>query len=532
MSFRVRYGNGESEDIPIPSLSNSLADAPEEVIERARSSVLSEAQKLSLQIAKGLVKLRRALFSLEASVREATQSQRHYDVAPYAASFTSTLGYSATYLPQMDEISRSWRYPMDPTPDDVIFQQTLRRNREAARRFVQASGVLARFLGGRIQNLSRADSPQLELFQVIVPAPTEDGVIDPESQFGYDFLKAIILWIEGGRPALVEGFKLNQQSPRNIGRYPIAAHGDDKAIEEVLIPYLRNLAGSAPIVDVDTSRFEHDASRIIFESQQAAVTAFSNAVKLTLIHDMENTASRAEETGSSEHIVRALNWRAARKFWGFRVGRGLLMQVGEGINFELVNRAFGGLRTFVDEDDGDDDGRERLQEDIDPDEDEEQVEEIRLVSGRRRVRATGDDDSAHSALPGGDDAEEMNDLEDADEDDEDNDSFAVFDESDDEDADEDEEDIGGFFMGGNFRNGRPREDVEIDVPCSSHHNTYRGHCNIKTVKDVNYFGMDDEYVVSGSDSGHVFIWERKTAKLVNILEGDGEVVNVAQGTFS
>ena len=49
------------------------------------------------------------------------------------------------------------------------------------------------------------------------------------------------------------------------------------------------------------------------------------------------------------------------------------------------------------------------------------------------------------------------------------------------------------------------------------------------MKDVNFFGLDDEYVVSGSDSGHVFIWDRKTTELLNILEGDGEVVNVVQG---
>jgi nuclear receptor interaction protein len=36
-------------------------------------------------------------------------------------------------------------------------------------------------------------------------------------------------------------------------------------------------------------------------------------------------------------------------------------------------------------------------------------------------------------------------------------------------------------------------------------------------------------VVSGSDDGNLFIWDRKTSQLVNILEGDGEVVNVIQG---
>lgn len=54
---------------------------------------------------------------------------------------------------------------------------------------------------------------------------------------------------------------------------------------------------------------------------------------------------------------------------------------------------------------------------------------------------------------------------------------------------------------------------------------------MKTVKDVNFYGLQDEYVVSGSDCGNVFIWDRKTAQLVNILEGDGEVVNVVQGKF-
>ncbi|SLM34185.1 WD40/YVTN repeat-like-containing domain [Lasallia pustulata] len=74
-----------------------------------------------------------------------------------------------------------------------------------------------------------------------------------------------------------------------------------------------------------------------------------------------------------------------------------------------------------------------------------------------------------------------------------------------------------------------REQVQAHVPCSSHTRQYRGHCNVKTVKDVNFFGMQDEYVVSGSDSGHLFIWDKKTTQLVNILEGDGEVVNVVQG---
>ncbi|KKA22866.1 WD repeat-containing protein [Rasamsonia emersonii CBS 393.64] len=566
MSFRVRYGNGQSEDIPIPPLTDPASESPEDVIERARESVLNEAQKLSLRIAKGLVKLRKTLFSLEASVREATESQRYYDSTPYAASFSSALECASTYLPQMDEVIRNWRYPLNPTEDDVIFQQTLRRNRESARRFVQASGTLARFLGGRVESSLEGDSSQEDLFREIVPAPSEDGVIDPESQFGYDFLKAIILWLERGRAGLVEGFKLRQHNPRNRARFPIPDDADERAIEDILIPYFQRLAGSTPVVDID--RFEHDESRVVFESQSAAVTAFGNAVKLSL-EDLGNAAAREEECeGSSEPpIVRTLNRRAAIRFWGFKVGRSILMQTGEGVNFEFVNRAFGGLRTFVEEDQDEDDGRERMQEDIDPNEEEEQVEEARLRRRRRSQRentssgnsssevdtegdslrrspsgedvemtgaALSNEDSVDHSSEDGDEDEEMDDEDDDDDDDGgDVDDDDDDDDNDNDDDDDDEEDegseIGGFFIRrGHFRNRR-REEVEAHVPCSSHVNVYRGHCNVKTVKDVNYFGLDDEYVVSGSDSGHVFIWERKTAKLVNILEGDGEIVNVVQG---
>lgn len=53
--------------------------------------------------------------------------------------------------------------------------------------------------------------------------------------------------------------------------------------------------------------------------------------------------------------------------------------------------------------------------------------------------------------------------------------------------------------------------------------------NVKTVKDINFYGMDDEYVVSGSDCGHLFIWDKKTTQIVNILHGDDEIVNVVTG---
>ncbi len=40
------------------------------------------------------------------------------------------------------------------------------------------------------------------------------------------------------------------------------------------------------------------------------------------------------------------------------------------------------------------------------------------------------------------------------------------------------------------------------------------------VKGVNFFGPKSEYVVSGSDCGHVFLWDRESEEIVQYLQGD------------
>lgn len=45
---------------------------------------------------------------------------------------------------------------------------------------------------------------------------------------------------------------------------------------------------------------------------------------------------------------------------------------------------------------------------------------------------------------------------------------------------------------------------------------------------VNFIGPRDEFVVSGSDDGYFFIWEKSSGRLHDILEGDGIVVNVIE----
>lgn len=45
-----------------------------------------------------------------------------------------------------------------------------------------------------------------------------------------------------------------------------------------------------------------------------------------------------------------------------------------------------------------------------------------------------------------------------------------------------------------------------------------------TVKGVNFFGLRSEYVVSGSDCGHVFLWDKETEDIVQFLPADEEGV--------
>ncbi|PIA56734.1 hypothetical protein AQUCO_00700825v1 [Aquilegia coerulea] len=54
---------------------------------------------------------------------------------------------------------------------------------------------------------------------------------------------------------------------------------------------------------------------------------------------------------------------------------------------------------------------------------------------------------------------------------------------------------------------------------------YKGHSNSDTVKGVSFFGPRDEYVVSGSDCGRIFIWRKKDGELMRVMEADKHVVN-------
>jgi len=65
--------------------------------------------------------------------------------------------------------------------------------------------------------------------------------------------------------------------------------------------------------------------------------------------------------------------------------------------------------------------------------------------------------------------------------------------------------------------------------CNAFDRSFKGHCNARTIKDVNFYGANSEYIVSGSDDGNFFIWDKETTDLLFVGKSDSEVVNCIQG---
>ncbi|XP_065351883.1 DDB1- and CUL4-associated factor 6-like [Cloeon dipterum] len=67
--------------------------------------------------------------------------------------------------------------------------------------------------------------------------------------------------------------------------------------------------------------------------------------------------------------------------------------------------------------------------------------------------------------------------------------------------------------------------TDVMTPCARQ--KYVGHRNARTmIKEASFWG--DNYVMSGSDCGHVFVWDKNTAELVMLMEADKHVVNSLQ----
>ncbi|XP_005080123.1 DDB1- and CUL4-associated factor 8 [Mesocricetus auratus] len=74
------------------------------------------------------------------------------------------------------------------------------------------------------------------------------------------------------------------------------------------------------------------------------------------------------------------------------------------------------------------------------------------------------------------------------------------------------------------------EDIYIfnssDSEGAEYAKRYKGHRNNATVKGVNFYGPRSEFVMSGSDCGHIFFWEKSSCQIVQFLEADeGGTIN-------
>ncbi|KJE97386.1 hypothetical protein CAOG_07256 [Capsaspora owczarzaki ATCC 30864] len=135
------------------------------------------------------------------------------------------------------------------------------------------------------------------------------------------------------------------------------------------------------------------------------------------------------------------------------------------------------------EDESVDDGPERLNPFYEP------RRERRALRGRQR-RWTDDE--------GNDDNNDSNDD----------------DEHDDDDDDDDDDD------------GDSDETADVTYPYAER---FVGSINCQTdIKEANFFGENDEYIVAGSDDGNIYVWERRTGNLALVLHGDRQIVNCVQ----
>lgn len=65
---------------------------------------------------------------------------------------------------------------------------------------------------------------------------------------------------------------------------------------------------------------------------------------------------------------------------------------------------------------------------------------------------------------------------------------------------------------------------------SKGHRYFTGHASKHTeIKESNFFGSNNQIVMSGSDDGHIFMWSTETGELLNRTEADGQIVNCVLG---
>lgn len=502
-------------------------------------SLLTPDEIEALDIAYAICKIRRLLFGKR--IMQSSQSTR--------AILQKVENVARQYSERARTILRAWRYPLNPSPATARYQKEMRNIRQNAYRFTQIAAGLANAYRKRcgevtISTLDEYPDRQLE--------PSSD---ENRTHFCYEFLRTIVAFSRSGRDGIYTSF-VEPPDRRNARLYPVGRGIINPPAEQIVIAHLLEYAGNRPIMDVDRNRFENDSARRLFRTEQDAVNAYARVMH-DACHDVLPYGNSSGPDASSEDY----------EFWLLKVGRALLLQATKDLNIQNINTAFGGVhwpRHILQERGSQLNDMDDEDDDLEYDQEEIEVEEINPEEitymhdlgeaymstlnqledlSRHDDQIISDDDTIqtgqgivetmdhiHQNDEGHDDDDNNEDDSGSiDYDDNDSSESGDYDET---DENEDSDDFEVYRRPYELRYASSRSgstEIEQHAPCFSHMKKYVGHCNIQTVKDVNYFGQNDEYVVSGSDSGHLFIWDKKTAEVVNILAGDSEVVNVIQG---
>jgi nuclear receptor interaction protein len=502
VSLVVHLRSGENVEIPVGDDGSEDGETAE-----PSSQTNSEEQPHSFRIAQGVTKLKREMFVYHQSEDGPVNYSRDDSLESREEALFRIVAEASGVFELVDDAISQWHYPVTRNSSEVHFQQKLRDDRNMVWRFIQCSGTIARVL---LKLSSHSNDPELpkalEYFDVVRPAPRESSrPLSKHEQFCYDIIKAILLWLDSGIGAVLRGFQADPDDmihhyPR---RQPVSKDTDLDALETQLFPYFRDLAMEHSVIDVDPD--ENGRDYVLFDDEFQMVNALEKAMRIPFADLMDGTEITEAATADDE-IPLMEKRETAMLFWGLRVCRALLRSTTMNVDFPMVDLAFDGPITGLNVVRKEQDSvasAEKGQFDAEANEDAEQQE--------TSEKAKNDHDSREIDLE-------------ADQSDDD-----VVDDDSEEEEDEDYEQYGGRWI--NRPTSKSRVKAGSNVPCTTHNRFYEGHCNIETTKDVNFYGLQDEYVVSGSDCGHLFIWDRKTTELVNILEGDQEVVNVIQGLY-
>jgi nuclear receptor interaction protein len=326
MSLLFRMENGESVEVPIRT-----RDFTESRVIRSHSSERSGHGGIAAQ-----VRELRSLITSPARRDRLDPSEaatRRDEFTVIRQRMEQTLVAALKVLEKIDHIMHNWSFPVTESSGTIAFQKKLRDDRAKTWRFVQACGTIARITSRR----PAAAGPRrlLDYFDTIRPAPRESALqLERHEQFGYDFIKTVLLWLDSGVGAVLREFTFDADDPScsYSKRRPISKDAGVDAIEEELIPYLKGLAGDFAVDDIDLLG---PSICNIFRTEKDAVDALGQAMSIEF----------ADLTGLTEEsaVGQVQSREDAVKFWGYRVCRAILKNAAIDVTFALVDTAFGEL---------------------------------------------------------------------------------------------------------------------------------------------------------------------------------------------